>query len=493
MGALKYTLASLSAESPYEVLPEALVLDQEFTLYVMEGYYPCDQFIIKVGGYQYDPEECHEDRRINQYGTDVEAGELSPEDGEAAMSSDEDDETDDEEVESLSYEDDEAALSSEEEDHDSDDEQEAEALSSEKNEAALPSEDDDDNGSERDEYSSDEEAEPLSSDDDSDSDDEDHEYSTDEEEVGEEEESHGEVDVQTAMASSASEDVMVQQRNFIPCGHVVGGPAPQFASAGSTAGFMRIAALESQEGDNGNKKISVLYRGTHFLAAPDGGVRARNSGAVCHHLHFVVLPAGDTARSLQWVGASLAPHVYPERFHKRLQRLWSSLIAEVSVPTTATHVEVLADFGILRTADRTPERMESMCATLEGMVGKDFHPTLHLELDLPEPPHCGAAEDCSVCLDLLEGDDLAVWPGCSKPHVFHGACLELVLQKDDKCPLCRNLWYIDPKLPNIHTEEEEIDGARESSAGGNAKNVIQAVARTFARICMFVCNCAYRS
>jgi hypothetical protein len=257
------------------------------------------------------------------------------------------------------------------------------------------------------------------------------------------------------MACSAGYGVMLQRRKFVPVGQFVGGPEPRFASAGSTAGFMRVAAVETEEEDNSDRQISVLYRCTHFLRAWGGGVRVRESTSV-YHLRFVVPTAGETARSLLCVGASVASLLYPARFDKRLQRLWTSLIAEVSVPTRASLVEVLVDVGILRTVDKTPKRMEGMRAALEGMARKDFHPELHLEIQLPQPTQCGAGEDCAVCWELLEGDDLAAWPGCSKPHVLHGACLELVLKRGTTCPLCRSLWFIEPKPLDICEENDEI-------------------------------------
>uniref|UniRef100_A0A453R1F4 Uncharacterized protein n=1 Tax=Aegilops tauschii subsp. strangulata TaxID=200361 RepID=A0A453R1F4_AEGTS len=38
--------------------------------------------------------------------------------------------------------------------------------------------------------------------------------------------------------------------------------------------------------------------------------------------------------------------------------------------------------------------------------------------------------------ELLQSD-VAVWPGCSMPHVFHGACLADTLKGSEMCPLCR--------------------------------------------------------
>jgi hypothetical protein len=256
---------------------------------------------------------------------------------------------------------------------------------------------------------------------------------------------------------------------------------------------MQVAAMESpEEGEHTNKRktITVFYRCSHFSAGLEGGVRVSDN-RVCCTLLFVVPRTCDTARSLQWVGSSLAPLVYPRRFHQRLQRLWSRLIAEMSLPTWASCLEVAVDFGILRTADRTTKRMKRMSAALKGSVGKDFHPKLHAELWLPEElPGCGAAEDCPICLEMLQGNDLVMWPGCSKPHVFHGTCLDPVLEKSDKCPLCRNLWYIEPKFLIIYNEREEsgceTDMARDSGAGGKVKNVMQEMARWFGEVCNIV-------
>jgi hypothetical protein len=60
-----------------------------------------------------------------------------------------------------------------------------------------------------------------------------------------------------------------------------------------------------------------------------------------------------------------------------------------------------------------------------------------------------AEEDCSVCLEpLLNGDDLAAWPGCGKPHVFHGKCMEGILESNPVCPFCRRglYKYNEPKF-----------------------------------------------
>jgi hypothetical protein len=46
-------------------------------------------------------------------------------------------------------------------------------------------------------------------------------------------------------------------------------------------------------------------------------------------------------------------------------------------------------------------------------------------------------EDCVICYEPLKGDDLAAWPGCGKPHVLHGACMQSVLDTKPMCPVCR--------------------------------------------------------
>lgn len=266
-------------------------------------------------------------------------------------------------------------------------------------------------------------------------------------------------------------DPLLRRRHVLPGGRFLG-PAPQFASAGITAGFLRVAvvvppadrpAANSQD-EEGRKEILVLYRYTHFSAVP-GGVQVCRSTKL-HELRFAVPPAGDAAGSLTWAGSSLAPLIYPAHHTKALQALWSRLVSQVSVPPEATRVQVIADVGILRREDYTRRRMERVRAALEGMMAEPW-PGYHvaMELRLPEPVHvqCAADEaeaadgedtdcerpakrrkvvaedagqECAVCFELLESD-LAVWPGCSLPHVFHGACLEQTLKESEKCPICR--------------------------------------------------------
>ena len=198
------------------------------------------------------------------------------------------------------------------------------------------------------------------------------------------------------------------------------------------------------------------------------------SGTRAHLLRFMA--TGDhTARSLAWAGSSLVRLIYPGDFSEQLQELWSSLAAQVSVLPRAARVEVFVDVGILRRSDCRPERVERMRPSLERMAEQTWPVRFTgMELHLPEPmwrDHdkdeaaiddddmdaderpvkrrrvVAAGEDCPVCWQLLEGDDLAAWPGCGgKPHVFHCACLEGVLQNSEICPMCRHKLDIKHKL-----------------------------------------------
>ncbi|KAM0912470.1 hypothetical protein ACQ4PT_012770 [Festuca glaucescens] len=252
------------------------------------------------------------------------------------------------------------------------------------------------------------------------------------------------------------------------------GPAPQhFVAAGRTAGFMRLAAADAphQEEGGGERHILVHYRYTRFSAASssDGSVEARGSTRE-HQLRFIAA-AGHGARSLEWAGASLAHLIYPDGSSKRLRELWTSLASQVSLPPGAARVQVFVEVGILRKANSTQASMDQMRAALEHMMEKPW-PTRFtgMELNQPEPVRCGCGHDeddndtdgeqrpakrrkvvatdesCSVCYELLKGDDLAAWPGCSKPHVLHGACMQAVLESNPLCPMCRRDLYIQPKF-----------------------------------------------
>ncbi|PNT70966.1 hypothetical protein BRADI_2g20640v3 [Brachypodium distachyon] len=279
---------------------------------------------------------------------------------------------------------------------------------------------------------------------------------------------------QTACSSRESKSMPLIPRRFVPLpeGRNFVGPAPRFASAGNTAGFLRVYAEdeethEEEEGKKQRKEILVLYRCTRFVSNGRRGGRGvkASGGAKLHELRFVVPDTGDAAGSLPWAGSSLAPLIYPVRHSRALQALWSRLVSTVRVPPRAGRVQVLADVGILRRRDYTPRRMERVRARLERMMAAPW-PGYHvaMELQLPEPVLLGAnaeaagdeeddtdggrpakrrkvvadvaGQECPVCFELLESG-LAAWPGCSLPHVFHGECLELCLKESEACPICR--------------------------------------------------------
>uniref|UniRef100_R7WDN1 Uncharacterized protein n=1 Tax=Aegilops tauschii TaxID=37682 RepID=R7WDN1_AEGTA len=225
--------------------------------------------------------------------------------------------------------------------------------------------------------------------------------------------------------------------------------------------------LDREEADS--KQILVLYRYTTFSASSEGVVARGRTRA--HLLRFIA--TGDhTARSLAWAGSSLVRLIYPSHFSEQLQELWSSLASQVSVLPRAARVEVFVDVGILRRSDCTPERVDRMRTALEHMAEEPWPGRFTgMEMHLPVPMRCGhdkdeapiddtdagerpakrrkvfaAGEDCPICLQQLKGDDLAAWPGCGKPHVFHGACLERVHVENKTCPMCRHKLYIEPKL-----------------------------------------------
>ncbi|KAM3213627.1 hypothetical protein ACQJBY_066189 [Aegilops geniculata] len=266
--------------------------------------------------------------------------------------------------------------------------------------------------------------------------------------------------------SSPGDDELVQME-YVPEGRFLGGPVPWFAAAGCTAGCMRVAAVEDRE-EADSKQILVLYRYTTFSASSEGVVARGRTRA--HLLRFIA--TGDhTARSLAWAGSSLVRLIYPSHFSEQLQELWSSLASQVSVLPRAARVEVFVDVGILRRSDCTPERVDRMRTALEHMAEEPWPGRFTgMEMHLPVPMRCGhdkdeapiddtdagerpakrrkvfaAGEDCPICLQLLNGDDLAAWPGCGKPHVFHGACLERVLVESKACPICRRALYVEPK------------------------------------------------
>jgi len=135
------------------------------------------------------------------------------------------------------------------------------------------------------------------------------------------------------------------------------------------AAFMRLAAVEAPPPAAG--VIIVHYRYHRFTRPRSGGrgIEAPDYGTDLHHVRYLVpLPAvvADPASSLRLVDASLAGDVYPYRSHAQLQALWSGLLAAapVRVPPRATGLVVTVDVGVLRSGDRTPERMECLRSAL---------------------------------------------------------------------------------------------------------------------------------
>ncbi|XBJ19117.1 hypothetical protein VPH35_010142 [Triticum aestivum] len=303
--------------------------------------------------------------------------------------------------------------------------------------------------------------------------------SWDSDESYDEEESDGEVEVPikidprvAAAASGVRGGPPLLRGQYVPEGRFLG-PAPRSVISGNTAGFLGVAVVvpppaqadrpaASQEQGEG-KEILVLYRYTEFEAAPEGVEVFKKTKL--NYLRFAVPPSGDVAGSLQWAGSSLAPLIYPARHSLELQELWYELVSNVAVgiPPGTTRLKLIADVGILWPEDYTERRMDDVMGALEGMIAEPW-PGYHvgMELRLPEPVRvqCAdeaeaadgdcqrpakrrkvvaeevAGQECSVCFDLLESD-VAVWPGCSMPHVFHGACLAETLRESEMCPLCR--------------------------------------------------------
>jgi hypothetical protein len=239
-------------------------------------------------------------------------------------------------------------------------------------------------------------------------------------------------------------------------------------------GYMCVhdADEENQEG-GGDRQILVLYRYTYFSAAWSyGSVEARGSTRE-HQLRFTAA-ADHGARSLAWAGASLADLIYPDGCSKNLRELWKTMASGVSLPPGAARVKVLVEVGILPQEDYTAANMDHMMEALKVMIQQPQPGRFTgMELNLPNPVRCGhdedktaqdedtddeqkpakrrrvvaAEEDCSVCLEpLLNGDDLAAWPGCGKPHVFHGKCMEGILEINPVCPFCRRGLYNEPKF-----------------------------------------------
>lgn len=298
-----------------------------------------------------------------------------------------------------------------------------------------------------------------------------------------EEESDDEVEVPikidsrvAAVASSARGGPPLLRGQYVPEGRVLG-PTLRFASSVNRAGFLGVAVVvppptgrptaSQEQGGGKDKEILVLYRYTEFEAAP-GGVEVSKK-TMLHYLRFIIPSSGDVAGSLQWAGSSLAPLIYPARHRCGLQKLWSELVRNVAVgiPPGTTRLKVTVDVGILQLEDYTYWLMDAVMDALRGMMAEPW-PGYHvgMELRLPEPVHVqcadedeaadgdferptkrrkivteeGAGQVCPVCFEPLE-NDAAAWPGCSLPHIFHGACLEETLKESDKCPICRRRLF----------------------------------------------------
>uniref|UniRef100_M8AWC1 Uncharacterized protein n=1 Tax=Aegilops tauschii TaxID=37682 RepID=M8AWC1_AEGTA len=278
------------------------------------------------------------------------------------------------------------------------------------------------------------------------------------------------IDGEVAAGARAVSGPPVRRVRYAPEGRFLG-PGRRIAKAGNTVGLLSVAAVEpppddppaaDSQGQGGGKQILVLYRYTHFSAVPDG-VEVCGSTKL-HYLRFAVPAAASPACSLRWAWSSLAPLIYPSCQSSELQALWPRMISSGGrngIPLKATRVKLIADVGILRREDYTQERMRDVSTALQDMVEEPW-PGYHvgMELRLPEHVHCACADEaeaadgeatdcerpakrgkfvterCPICFELLKSD-VAVWPGCLRPHVFHGACLVQALKRSETCPLCR--------------------------------------------------------
>ncbi|RLM50100.1 hypothetical protein C2845_PMPSC048711 [Panicum miliaceum] len=195
--------------------------------------------------------------------------------------------------------------------------------------------------------------------------------------------------------------------------------------------FMRLAAAEAPPAvgqDAAGGVIVVHYRYYRFSGPGAGGAASRLpiTGRTCTTSGPVVGPARG--------GAGARP---------------AGLVVTV-------------DVGVLRSGDRTPERMECVRSALaEKAREADASPVdCGHEQHLPAPLRCddepgevaaaarpakrrrfdvvAAGEVCAICHEVLEQQaGLAAWPRCS--HVFHGKCLEQLLATvRHRCPMCRS-------------------------------------------------------
>jgi hypothetical protein len=119
------------------------------------------------------------------------------------------------------------------------------------------------------------------------------------------------------------------------------------------------------------------------------------------HVQFIAAASHGT-RTLEWVGASLAPLVYPGHSSYLLRELWSSLIADVNrsldvnILLQPTRVEVFIEAGILRPADCTPERIGHMISVLEERMAEPWCGRYNMEVHLPEPARCMTEDEAAA-------------------------------------------------------------------------------------------------
>ncbi|KAF8713030.1 hypothetical protein HU200_028820 [Digitaria exilis] len=278
----------------------------------------------------------------------------------------------------------------------------------------------------------------------------DHDEDDDQEETDDDSDDEGGFGIPLLAAPAGSVVVFPDDGEFL-------GPA-RFAAVENAAAFMRVAAAAaaSSEVTTGGdeeeiKEIVVLYRYTRFSKTTRGGVEPCRRTKL-HHLRFVVSHSGDMASSLAMAGSSLGPLIYPGVFRQHLHDVWKNLAAPAmeTIPPGAVRLHVVVDAGILRREDYSPERMAHVRGALATRILDAWPPEYYhvgMELHLPEAVtasrRIGEGEEeeddeCCVCFEVLESG-MAAWPGCG--HVFHGACLEKALERNQTCPLCRRKLF----------------------------------------------------